>query len=251
VAEAPGLELVAAVDPGAAGSRLGDVVPGVDGRAAGLVVAGSIGEIAPAAPHAAVDFTRADAAVPALTWCAENGVHAVSGTTGLGVGEVAALRTMFERAGAPNCILASNFAISAVLLMRLAEIAAAYLDGVEIIELHHDAKRDAPSGTAIETARRSAAARLAAGLGERRDPTADEVVSGVRGGVVGGIHVHAVRLPGLVAHEEVVFGGPGQSLTLRQDSYDRSSFMPGVLLAVKSVADRAGLTIGLDALLEF
>jgi 4-hydroxy-tetrahydrodipicolinate reductase len=250
VAAAEGLELVAAADPSAAGKRLGDVVPGLSGRAGDLVVAASVGELATSSPEVLVDFTRADVALPALEWCANNGVHAVSGTTGIAAEAVEALRARFAPKDAPNCILAANFAISAVLLLRLAEIAAAHLDSVEIVELHHDKKRDAPSGTALETARRIAAARAAAGAPPIVDPTTDEVVAGVRGAVAeGGIHVHAVRLPGLVAHEEVVFGATGQSLTIRQDSYDRSSFMPGVLAAVRRVSTLSGLTVGLDAVL--
>jgi 4-hydroxy-tetrahydrodipicolinate reductase len=247
VAAEPDLELVAAVDPGAVGRPLGELSTGARRDA---VVVASLAEIAPAEPEVVVDFTRADVAAHALRWCAEHGVHAVSGTTGLDSAAVERLRVLFDRPDGPNCILAANFAISAVLLMRLAEIAAVHLESVEIVELHHDAKRDAPSGTALETARRIAAAREKAGLGPPVDPTTDEVLPGARGGVAaGGIHVHSVRLRGLVAHEEVVLGGPGQSLTIRQDSYDRTSFMPGVLVALRRVAELPGLTLGLDAVL--
>jgi 4-hydroxy-tetrahydrodipicolinate reductase len=131
-------------------------------------------------------------------------------------------------------------------MMRFAEAAAAHFDAAEVIELHHDGKRDAPSGTALTTARRIAASRE----GARAAPGGDEANPGARGADVDGIRVHAVRLPGLVAHQEVVFGGPGQTLTIRHDSTDRSSFMPGVLLAVRAVASRPGLTVGLEPLLE-
>lgn len=246
VAGAPDLELVAAVDPGAAGAPLA----GLAAAGGDLVVLGSIAEVERAAPEVIVDFTRADVAEPALEWCALHGVHAVSGTTGMDAATVARLGELFGRSPTANCVLASNFAVSAVLLMRFAEIAAVHLDGAEIVELHHDGKRDAPSGTAIETARRIAASRARSGLGERPEPTAEEVLPGARGGVApGGVHVHAVRLPGLVAHEEVILGGVGQSLTIRQDSYDRTSFMPGVLAAVRRVASLPGLTVGLDAVL--
>lgn len=250
VSGATDLELVAAVDPSVAGLQVGDIVPGLTGDAGDVVIAASVSGIAAAAPDIVVDFTRADVAVPALEWCADHGVHAVSGTTGIAPDDLARLGSRFEAPDAPNCVIAANFAISAVLLMRLAEIAAVHLDGVEIIELHHDAKRDAPSGTAVETARRIAAARTGAGLGDRPEPTAHVVLESARGAVApGGIHVHSVRLPGLVAHEEVIFGGLGQSLTIRQDSYDRTSFVPGILAALRRVPGLAGMTVGLDAVL--
>lgn len=258
VATSADLELVGAVDPTAAGEHLASVEPSLarSGRAGGqgpagsLELARSVEDLVEVQPDVVVDFTNATAAVPALLWCAANGVHAVSGTTGIPSGELEQLAAAFGGAGTPNCVIAPNFAITAVLLLCLAEIAAAHLDSAEIVELHHDAKLDAPSGTALETARRIAAARAAAGLGRPAEPTVNEVLSGARGGVgAGGIHVHAIRLPGLVAHEEVIFGAPGQTLTIRQDSYDRSSFMPGVLAAVRAVASLDGLTIGLERVL--
>ncbi len=135
--------------------------------------------------------------------------------------------------------------------MKLCEMVAPFMDGVEVIELHHNAKRDAPSGTAMHTAAGIAAARQRAGSEPwSADPTTETVLEGARGGLgADGIRIHSVRLPGLLAHEEVIFGSPGQSLTIRQDSYDRTSYMPGVLLAVRAVADRPGLTIGIEALL--
>jgi len=142
-------------------------------------------------------------------------------------------------------VIAPNFAIGAVLMMRFAEQAAPYFDSVEIIELHHDQKVDAPSGTAMATAERIAAASKDWG----EDPTQTVAAEGVRGGVVAGIPIHAVRLRGLVAHQEVLLGTMGQSLSIRHDSYDRSSFMPGVLLAIQKVVDTPGLTVGLDRLL--
>jgi 4-hydroxy-tetrahydrodipicolinate reductase len=187
-----------------------------------------------------------------MRWCAAHGVHSVVGTTGIADVDVAAVEELFKESSA-NCVLAANFAIGAVLMMRFAELAARFMDGVEIIELHHDGKLDAPSGTALTTAERVNRARRDAGEGPwPADRTASDVVAGARGGEgPGGIRIHSIRLPGLVAHQEVIFGALGQSLTLRHDAYDRSSFMPGVLLAVKSVAGRPGLTIGLDALLSF
>ena len=248
VTDDPGLDLVAAVDPRMAGIDLRQVM-GDD--ADGLQMAGTVDELERAGAQVAVDFTVAESATGNMRWCATHGVHAVVGTTGIPDPVVAELASMFGKGA--NCVLAANFAIGAVLMMRFAELAAPFMDGVEIIELHHDAKRDAPSGTALRTAERVEAARRAAGDQEwAADPTTDMVVAGARGGTApGGIHLHSVRLPGLVAHQEVIFGAQGQSLTLRHDAYDRSSFMPGVLLAVRAVPERPGLTMGLDALLGF
>jgi len=172
------------------------------------------------------------------------------GTTGLGETELDQLREASARRGA-NLVVAANFAIGAVLLMRFAAQAAPYFEAVEIVELHHDQKVDAPSGTSLATAKAIAEARAAAGLGAPRDPTTTHVLEGARGAKASGeVPIHSVRLPGLVAHEEVLFGSPGQGLTIRHDSYDRLSFMSGVLLAVRAVQGRPGLTLGLEPLLD-
>ena len=192
-----------------------------------------------------VVFTAAGQAMDGLRWCAEHGVHAVVGTTGFTDADLGELRGLFG--GPPNLALVANFAIGAVLLMQLAERCAPYLATCEITELHHDNKVDAPSGTAIVTARRIAAAR-----GDQPwapDPTSTEVVAGARGGVVDGIHVHSQRQRGMVASQEVVFGAEGQWLTLRHDTSSRESFMPGVLLVVRNIASRPGLTLDLDPFL--
>ena len=184
-----------------------------------------------------------DAARNNLEFLAANGIHAVVGTTGFNTDDYAVLRHAFTKS---NCLVAPNFAIGAVLMMRFAEIAAPFFETAEIIEMHHDQKVDAPSGTAMMTAQRMAEASP----DWAPDPTDDMVLLGARGGVgPGGIPVHSVRLRGLVAHQEVLLGTAGQSLTIRHDSYDRSSFMPGVLLGVKHIAGVPGLTIGLDTLL--
>ena len=192
-----------------------------------------------------VDFTTAAAARTAVPWLLRRGVHCVVGTSGCEQDDL----DEFARAaaaGQANAVVAANFAISAVLLMRLAELAAPYFDTAEIIELHHDAKADAPSGTALATAE-----RIAAASGDwAPDPTTATKLDGARGATgPGGIRVHSVRMRGMVAHQEVIFGAAGQTLTLRQDSYHRESFMPGVVLACKRVAALPGVTIGLDALL--
>jgi 4-hydroxy-tetrahydrodipicolinate reductase len=247
VSEAPDMELVAAVDPEYAGIDLRQVT-GADG--AGVLIAGSPEELVRAGAEVAVDFTIANAAIGNLRWCAAHGVHAVVGTTGLSGGELDEIARLFSESKA-NCVVAANFALGAVLMARFSELAAPFMDGVEIIELHHDHKVDAPSGTALHTAELVSRAR---GDSARfsPDPTETTNLAGVRGGEgPGGVHVHSVRLPGLVAHQEVIFGALGQSLTIRHDAYDRTSFMPGVLLAIRAVAERDGLTVGLGQLLGF
>ena len=232
VAADPALELVAAVDPHAVGQLRN-----------GIEIHGELRALVDAHAEVVVDFTVAAASRNTVPWLAMHGIHAVVGTTGLNEDDLAAFRTAFSGS---NCIVASNYAISAVLMMRFAELAAPYFDTAEIIELHHDAKVDAPSGTAVTTANRMAAASS----DWAPDPTQHEVYPGARGGVgPAGIHVHAVRMRGMVAHQEVILGAQGQSLTIRQDSYDRDSFMPGVVLACKQIADHPGLTIGLDTFL--
>jgi len=235
----PELRLVAAVDPYHEGLDLRSVT-GVD---CDLHIGLDGGTLAEAGATVAVDFTVAAGARENLHWCAENGVHAVVGTTGLGEEDLTELASIFTSS---NCVVAPNFAIGAVLMMRFAELAAPWFPTAEIIELHHDLKVDAPSGTAMLTAGRMAAVSS----GWAPDPTVDHVVEGARGGRgPGGIPIHSVRLRGLVAHQEVLLGTTGQSLTIRHDSFDRSSYMPGVLLAVKAVGERPGLTVGLDAIL--
>ena len=232
----PELELVAAVDPQHDGLDL-RTVTGVESD---LHILGAPDGMADAGVEVAVDFTAADGARENVRWCAENGVHAVVGTSGLTDDDVADFTERFTRS---NCLIAPNFAIGAVLTIRLSELAAPYFDSVEILEAHHDGKIDAPSGTAVHTAERIAAASSE----WAPDPTERENIVHARGAVgAGGIHIHALRVRGMVATQEVVFGTTGQSLTIRHDTFDRSSFMPGVLLAVKRIAEHPGVTVGLD-----
>jgi 4-hydroxy-tetrahydrodipicolinate reductase len=195
-----------------------------------------------------VDFTHPDAVMDNLSWCLQHGVHAVVGTTGFTPDRLTRLRSELAAAPGVGIVVAANFSVGAVLMMHFAEQAARFYESVEIIELHHPNKADAPSGTATTTAQRIAAARESAGRPPIPDATSQEV-PGARGADVEGIRVHGVRLRGLVAHQEVLFGDPGETLTLRHDSLDRVSFMPGVLAAVRAVVDRPGLTIGIDELL--
>jgi len=239
VSDATDMELVAAIDPAHVGAD-----------ACGRPIVGEVNALSDFGAQVVVDFTVAAAVRHNVPHYAHQGVHAVIGTSGLSDADLKAAAASFQGSGA-NVIVAANFAIGAVLLMHFAALAAPHMDGVEVIELHHDAKRDAPSGTAVHTAQVIEESRRAAGRGPLpADPTTDVVLSGARGAEgPDGVRVHSVRLPGLVAHQEVIFGAPGQSLSMRHDSYDRRSFMPGVLLAVRSVADRPGLTVGLEALL--
>ena len=230
----PALSLVAAFDRAA---TEGQTEQGVE-------ITTSLDSFLEAAPEVAVDFTIADAAKVNLVRIAEAGVHAVVGTTGFSDEDLAALRVSFDTS---NCLIAANFAISAVLMMRFAELASPLFDTAEVIELHHDEKIDAPSGTAVATVDRMAAASV----DWADDPTEHEVYPGARGGLgPAGIRVHSVRMRGMVAHQEVILGALGQSLTIRQDSYDRTSFMPGVLLACKKITEFPGMTVGLEAFLD-
>ena len=236
ISAADEMDLVAAVDVGDASRRFGS----------GLAIRADLEALAAAGADVAVDFTVAGAATANATWCAGHGIHSVIGTTGIDDAALSTLRDAFPPAGPLGCVVVPNFAIGAVLMMHFAALASPWFDTAEIIELHHDAKVDAPSGTAMLTATRMAAA--SAEWGE--DPTRVEVVAGARGGSgPGGIRIHSVRLRGLVAHQEVLLGGTGESLAIRHDSYDRQSFMPGVLLAVRQVGQRPGVTVGLEALL--
>jgi 4-hydroxy-tetrahydrodipicolinate reductase len=234
VEEDPDLELVAAVDPAPDGATVGDT-PISEGTKSLLS----------AEPDVVVDFTRPDAVMDNVRFALEHGIHVVVGTTGVGPADLEEIERRQREHGKANVIVAPNFAIGAVLMQRFAQQAARFFPAVEIIELHHEGKVDAPSGTALDTAMRLTRERTEAWAGP-----GGESMPGVRGGELDGVRVHSVRLPGLVAHQEVIFGGPGQTLTIRHDSLDRTSFMPGVLMAVKAVASRPGLTVGLESLLE-
>jgi len=212
-----------------------------------LVAAYDVGEAVDLTQaEVAVDFTHPDAVMGNLRTCVEAGVHAVVGTTGFDAGRLEELRALLAGTQV-NVLVAPNFGIAAVLMMQFAAQAARFFDSVEIVELHHAGKADAPSGTARRTAELVAEARR--GMPPMPDATTT-ALDGARGADVDGVRVHAVRLAGLVAHQEVLLGGEGESLTIRHDSYDRASFMPGVLLGVRRVGARPGLTVGLEALLD-
>jgi 4-hydroxy-tetrahydrodipicolinate reductase len=206
--------------------------------------------VADAGAQVVVDFTSPAVVLDNIRWCIDEGIHCVVGTTGFDAERIATVqRWVDEAASGVGVIIAPNFAVGAVLTMRFAQLAARFFESVEIIELHHPKKVDAPSGTAARTASLVAAARARAGRGPAPDATTT-ALDGARGASVDGVPVHSVRLSGLVAHQEVLLGTTGETLTLRHDSYDRVSFMPGVLLAVRSVSTRPGLTVGLEALLD-
>lgn len=234
---------------GRMGSTVADAVRGADDmELVALLDAGD--DITPATLNGAdvaVDFTVPSVTEANVHALLDVGVDVVVGTTGWTEDSLRRVRTHAEEAGR-SVLIAPNFAISAVLAMRLAALAAPWFESVEVIEMHHPNKVDAPSGTAVATAKGIAAARAAAGCAPVPDATESDPL-GTRGGRVEGVPVHAVRLRGLTAHEEVLLGNPGEQLVIRTDSFDRSSFMPGVLLAVRKVGERHGLTYGLDALM--
>jgi len=243
VSDDPGLTLVAAVDRAGRGERIGRLIGHPESE---IIVSDLMDTLLQEEVEVAVDFTHPDVVHENVQWCVQHAIHDVVGTTGLTNEELAEIdAALASEGGESNVLVAPNFALGAVLMEQFAAIAARVFPAVEIIELHHDDKADAPSGTALSTARRLEAARAEVYKGPD-----DERVTGARGGDVEGIRIHSVRLPGLVAHQEVIFGGQGQTLTVRHDVTDRSSFMPGVLLAIRSISTRPGLTIGLEALLD-
>ena len=223
VEAAPDLDLVAIVDIGDALSDLADA-------------------------QVVVDFTQPDVVMDNLHFAIENGIHAVVGTTGFTSERLDTVRSWTSQRPDVGVIIAPNFGIGAVLSMKFAEVAARFYDSAEVIELHHAGKVDAPSGTAARTAALIAAARAEAGLDAMPDATT-QALEGARGADVDGVRVHAVRAAGLVAHQEIIFGTEGETLTIRHDSLDRTSFMPGVLLAVRAVGSHPGLTVGIESLL--
>lgn len=231
------LTLVAAVDRRGAGEEIND-----------MVVSDRLQAFADAECDVVVDFTVAESARTTLPWLGMHGIHAVVGTTGFTDNDLALFESTFGASGGPNCLIAPNFAISAVLMMRFAEMAAPWFDTAEVVELHHMRKIDAPSGTAVKTIERMAAAR---DTDFADDPTETEIYPGARGGAgPRNIRAHSVRMSGTVAHQEVILGAEGQTLTIRQDSYDRSSFMPGVVLACRQIHSRPGLALSLDSYLD-
>jgi 4-hydroxy-tetrahydrodipicolinate reductase len=223
VEEAEDMELVAAVDAD-----------------------GSLEELVSAGAEAVVDFTHPDVVMDSLQFCIAHGIHAVVGTTGFDEERLARLRSWLDDSPGTGVLVAPNFSIGAILMMRYAAEAAPFYDSVEIVEMHHPDKADAPSGTARRTASLVARARREAGAAPQPDATSTSL-EGARGADVDGVRVHGLRIRGAVAHQEVVLGGPGETLTIRHDSMDRVSFMPGVLLGLRNVGSAAGLTVGLEA----
>lgn len=226
VEAAPDTELVAAIDAG------DDI--------AALVASGA---------QAVVDFTHPDVVMENLRFCIYNGIHAVVGTTGFDDGRLATLRGWLADKPGVGVLIAPNFSIGAILMMRFAAQAAPFFESVEVVELHHPTKADAPSGTAGRTAELIAAARRDAGCAPQPDATSTGL-DGARGADVDGVRVHSLRIRGLVAHQEVVLGGVGETLTIRHDSLDRASFSPGVLAGLRAIEAHPGLTVGLEHFLD-
>ncbi len=229
------MELVAGISRSKAGEKTSEAL-GLQGS--DVVLAENLDSFLESGVEVAVDFTNAEFAAEHIAWAIEHGMHIVVGTTGFDVDDA-------WREAPVGVFVAPNFAIGAALMQRFAAQAARYLPAVEIVELHHDGKADAPSGTAAATADAVAAARPEDWAG----PSA-EALPGVRGGDRAGIRIHSIRLPGLVAHQEVIFGGQGQTLTIRHDSTDRTSFVPGVLMAIRWAPSHPGLTVGLNSILD-
>ena len=242
---ADGMDLVAAIDPGTAGAELREIA-GLNSAAGDIAVVDAVDALDPETIDVIVDFTFLEAGRKVLAWCGANSVHGVVGTTGFTDQDLAGFRESFTSS---NLLIAPNFAIGAVMMMKMAELAAPHFQTAEVIEYHHNAKKDAPSGTAMMTAQRIEAAKASSTSSWDPDPTENEVVPNARGGKVGGVGVHGIRMEGMVAHQEVIFGTTGETLTVRHDSLDRKSFMPGVLLGVRQISDLPGLTLGLDSLL--
>jgi 4-hydroxy-tetrahydrodipicolinate reductase len=232
---------------GRMGSEVVKAVEATDGLAlvAALDLGDSLDELKGSAAHVVVDFTTPDSVMSNLEFLINNRINVVVGTTGFDDAKLATVKGWLAQNPSVGVLIAPNFAIGAVLMMEFAEKAARYFESAEIIELHHPAKVDAPSGTAARTAELMSAARKAAGLGAMPDATTS-ALDGARGAIVGDIPVHSVRARGLVAHQEVLFGGLGETLTIRHDSIDRAGFMPGVILGVRKIVNTPGLTHGLD-----
>jgi len=239
---------------GAKGRMGSEVCRAVEGEddldlVAALDLGDPVERLADAGVEVVVDFTHPDVVMGNLERCVRRGIHAVVGTTGFDEGRLATVRGWLAENPGVGVLVAPNFGIGAVLMMRFAAQAARFYESVEIVELHHPRKVDAPSGTARRTAELVAEARRRAGSPPAPDAT-ETALEGARGASVSGVRVHAVRLAGLVAHQEVLLGGHGEALTVRHDSFERASFMPGVLLGVRQVPARAGLTLGLEPLLD-
>jgi 4-hydroxy-tetrahydrodipicolinate reductase len=206
-------------------------------------------ELVSSGAQVVVDFTHPDVVMDNLEFCLDHGIHAVVGTTGFDDDRLETLRRWLDNAPGVGVLIAPNFSIGAILMMRFAATAAPFYESVEVVELHHPDKADAPSGTARRTAQLIAAARREAGSGPIPDATSSGL-DGARGAEVDGIRVHGLRIRGLVAHQEVVLGGLGETLTIRHDSLDRASFTPGVLVGVRSIGSHPGLTVGLEEFLD-
>ena len=232
---------------GRMGSEVVKAVEAAEGLAlvAALDMGDSLEQLKGSAAHVVVDFTTPDSVMANLEFLIDNGINVVVGTTGFDESKLATVKGWLAANPSVGVLIAPNFAIGAVLMMEFAAKAARYFESAEVIELHHPAKVDAPSGTAARTAELMAAARKDAGLGAMPDATTT-AMDGARGALVAGIPVHSVRARGLVAHQEVLFGGLGETLTIRHDSIDRAGFMPGVILGVRKIVNTPGLTHGLD-----
>lgn len=236
------MELVSAIDKNQTGEDAGHIAG--TGDYSGVIITGSIKDAAVSGAEVVVDFTHPSTVMQNITEIVESGMHGVIGTTGISEENLVEIQALVEGSN-QNIFIAPNFAIGAILMMELSKKLAKYMNDIEIIEFHHPQKADAPSGTAMKTA--NDLEKIISSRPERQEKL---VLDGARGASTGNINIHSVRLPGYIAHQEVIFGGQGQTLTLRHDTTERTSFMPGVIMAIKAVMENPGLTYGLENLLE-
>lgn len=236
------LKLIGGIDLEKVGKDLGEVIRR---DSVGIKITDKPDDFLENKPDVMVDFTQPSVVMENIRWGIKNGINIVVGTTGINQDNLKEIESLL-RESSSNVFVAPNFAIGAVVMIELCKIASKFFNTCEIIEMHHDKKADAPSGTSIKTAE-----NLGISLEGRILPHEKEIIEHVRGGIAGGAHIHSIRLPGLVAHQEVIFGGQGQTLAIRHDSIDRTSFMPGIIMAIREVGNLKGLTYGLEKILDF
>ena len=239
-----GIELVGGLDIKNAGADIGEFLTG---KKTGHKIFNSYNEIKELGPDIIIDFTDANAAYKNINWAIDNNINIIVGTTGLSSKDLASIENKALKSGSKT-LIAPNFSIGAVIMIKISKMISKYFDNCEIIEMHHDKKRDAPSGTSILTADEISLGSIFNKSRLKEGET--ETIEGCRGGLAGGIHIHSIRLPGLLAHQNVIFGAKGQTLSIKHDSLDRSSFYPGVILAIKNLDKLSNYTFGLDKLID-
>jgi 4-hydroxy-tetrahydrodipicolinate reductase len=238
------IELAGGLDVKNTGVDIGEFLTG---DKTGCMIHGSYDEIKKLRPDTIIDFTNADAAIKNINWAIDNNINIIVGTTGISKDELAKIETKAQKSKSKTFIV-PNFSIGAVIMIRISKMISKYFDNCEIIELHHDKKKDAPSGTSMFSAEEISSCRSFNKSRLKEGET--EIIEGCRGGFINGINIHSVRLPGLLAHQNIIFGAKGQTLSIKHDSLDRSSFYPGVILAINNLDKLSNYTFGLDRLLD-